>query len=351
MKMKKTKKKKNNRLWLVVSVGLSMAFFLLMLDEVETCKDRYLSQYTRTMESYLETLIENGRYVAKQSEMGLTDGVITAIEEQFPTSSKCFCFVGKENEILFFRDREKTEEVSKVTLETYLGESVSGIRRMFRVGTTRNEFRDGECYWVSRLDLEEESGIVTVGICTQEQYLLTTGNFNLLQRHLLLYVGLFGVAYVICTIFLLSEIKERDEIAEALKVQLSNEIVTVERLSQKLESREHSDIMGGEGCFYSRSIVERMLSELTKEQRKRCRKILVYLNTSEQAVAVRFAVLMERMLKGVAVFCLWDDNEYQIVVLNMEDEAVENLAKQLVIQYRKVFQKEIGAVRIVVDRL
>lgn len=351
MKMKKTKKKKNNRVWLVISVGLSVAFFLLMLDEVETCKDRYLSQYTKTMESYLETLIENGRYVAMQSETELTDGVITAIEEQFPTSSKCFCFVGKENEILFLRDREKTEEVSKVTLETYLGESVSGIRRMFRVGTTRNEFRDGECYWVSRLDLEEESGIVTVGICTQEQYLLTTGNFNLLQRHLLLYVGLFAVAYVICTIFLLSGIKERDEKAESLKVQLSNEIMTVERLSQKLESREHSDVMGGEGCFYSRNIVERMLSELTEEQRGRCRKIIVHLNTSEQAVAVRFAVLMERMLKGMGVFCLWEDNEYQIVVLNMENEAVENLAKQLVIQYRKVFQKEIGEVRIIVDRL
>lgn len=351
MRMKKSKKRKKNRIWLIISVGLSMIFFLLMYEEVQTCIDRYLSQYTETMEAYLETLVENGRYVAEQTETDLADGVIAAIEEQFPTSSKCFCFVGRENEILFLRDRKRTDEVVDVTLETYLGETVSGIRRMFRVGTTKNEFRDGESYRVSRVDLETEKGILTVGICTQEKYLLTAGNFNLLQRHLLLYVVLFALAYVISTVFFLSGFKERDVKAESLENQLSNEIITVERLSNKLESIEHSDVMGGEGCFYSRGIVERMLSDMTPEQRNRSRKIIVYLNTSEQAVAVRFAVLIERMLKGIGVFCLWDKNEYQIVVLNMNNEAVENFAKQLVIQYRKVFQKEIGNVRIIVDRL
>lgn len=329
------KRKKADKKWILFSIVLSMVCGALMFVEIRNCREGYLQQYEKSTGMYLEALVLNGQYLAGQTEKEFTEGMIRVIETEFPTSARSFCLVGKNNEILFLRDKTKTAEMYDLTVEEYIRDCLEGK----------------DSYLITRMDYETDAGVVTVAICTQEDYLLKSGRYNVLQQHLLVYLCLLAVAFVVSVVYLSVRLKEKKCREQELCVKLAQDRTIIERLSKRLESRKHRDVMGGEGSFYARNVVERVLGKLTREQRKKCRKVIVYFDKKDQATMVRLAVLLERMLNGAGIFCLWAEDEYQIILLNADDEIVENVAKQLILQYREMFQREPEEVHVIVDRL
>lgn len=348
--MVKMKKKKVSKSLIVTSVILSILCIFLVLVELYNNKKGYINQYGKQMEMYVETLLSNSEYRAKEENVGLEEGMIRTIETEFPTSSRCFCLVGKDNEILFLRDKTKTAEIFDTTVAMYIGLEGAYVPR-FQSNTTTTRLQNGERYLVTRVDVQTETGLLTLAVCMQENYLLASGNYKVFQQHMMVYIGLLVIALVVGVSFLSIRVREKTEWGESLQEQLIKDRVLIEKQAKRLESRERGDVMGGEGSFYPRSVVERVLNELTREQRRRCRKIMVYFDDKNHVLCVQLSVLIERMLNGIGVFCLWAEDEFQIIVFNAENEAVENIAKQLVVQYKNMFQKDLKNVKIVVDRL
>lgn len=329
------KKKKADKKWILFSIVFSSICGALMFVEIRNCRNEYIKQYEKSNRMYLEALVSNGQYLAAQTGAEFTEEMIHVFETEFPTSARSYGLVGKENEILFLRDRTKTAEMQHTTLEEYFSDCLEGK----------------EAYQITRMDCETENGTVIVAICTQESYLLKNGRYPVLQQHMFVYFGLLAVAFVVSTVYLSVQLKERRGRERELCVKLAQDRTTIERLSRQLESRKHRDVMGGEGSFYSRNVAERVLGKLTREQRKKCRKVIVYFDRKDSATMVRLAVLLERMLNGAGIFCLWSENEYQMILLNADDEIVENVAKQLVLQYRAMYQREPENVHVIIDRL
>jgi len=343
------KKNKIEKRFMVYAIGLSIICVFLSVVELFNSKSSYMKQYEKNMEMYLDTLLVNGSYMAAESELPFTEGLIRSIELEFPTSSKTFCMVGKDNAILFLRDKTKTAELFDVTVAEYLGQEADGEKS--RIYTTENEFQDGDRYLVTRVDLEDESGVVTVAICTQIKYLLASSNYNMLLQHILLYVGLLGVAFIICAVVLSMRMRENVDRQGALSAQLSKDRAIIDRMTKRIESREHRDVMGGEGSFYSKSVIEQVVGSLSIKQKRKSRQILVHINKNNQVMAVRLAVLIEHLLNGIGIFCLSKEDEYQIILLNADNEAIENVAKQLVVQYKNMFQEDLEDVHIKIAEL
>lgn len=345
------KKKITSKLVLFFSVVLSIAGLFLVLLELYNFRKGFIKQYNKNTGAYLEVLMANGAYAAKQSGIAYTDGVIRTIESEFPTSAKTFCMVGENNKILFLRDKTKTEELFDTTVEEYIGYDDGAYRTVPKIVSESQYLEDGQRFWVTRADSMTDTGIVTIAICTQEAYLLSTADFKVLQQHVVLYFGLLTAAFITSVVVLRHRVKEKEKRENELSGKLTESRTIIEQLVKKLESRENSETVSGEGCYYPRSIVERVLAELTREQRRKSRKVMIHLENSDAVVLVRMSVLLERMLNGTGLFCLWTETEFQVIMLNAEPENVNNFAKQLVLQYRIMFQKEIEGVHITIDRL
>lgn len=348
--MKKTKKKLNKKL-LFSAVLLSIACVILSLAEIYNSRKSYIEQYEKNTELYLDSLLLNGQYRAKEQNTGLAEGIIQVIETEFPTSARMFCLVGMENEILFLRDQVGTAELYDVTVADYIGAGEPGNIRSGKINSTVSRVQKKDRYVITRMDKETEQGILTVAVCTQESYLLKSGNFDMLLQHLSVYIGLLAIAFVVFVAYLSMKVREQIQREASLAEQLTNDRVLIEKMSRHLERHEKGDVMGGEGSYYPRSVVERVLANLTREQRRNSRKAMIYCEKNSQLMMVRMAVLIERILNGRGIFCLWAEDEYQIVVLNAENETVENIVKQVLVQYRDMYQADIDGIRITIDRL
>ncbi len=344
-------KKKLNKKLLFFAVLLSIACVVLSLAEIYNSRKSYIEQYEKNTEMYLDSLLLNGQYRAKEQNTDLTEGIIQIIETEFPTSAQMFCLVGKDNEILFLRDQVGTAELYDVTVADYIGAGKPDNIRNGKINSTVSYLQKKDRYVITRIDKETEQGILTVAVCTKETYLLKNGNFDMLIQHLLVYIGLLAIAFFVFVAYLSMRVREQTERETSLSEQLTNDRALIERMSKHLERHEKGDVMGGESSYYPRSVVERVLSNLTREQRRNSRKIMIYCEKNSQVMLVRMAVLIERILNGRGIFCLWAEDEYQIVVLNAENETVENIVKQLLVQYRDMYQADIDEIRITIDRL
>lgn len=344
-------KKKTSKKFIIGAFILSIACVFLTLLEIYNSRKSYIQRYETNMEMYLEELVSSAEYLAKERNTQLTDEIIFAVEERFPTSSKNFCLIGKNDVILFLRDKARTAELFDITVGDYIGYANKEAIESARINSTVDRIQDNDRFLVTRVDFMRDTDLMTVAICTEETYLLESGNFDILLQHLMVYIGLLAVAFIVGVSYLSVRVKEKTEKEENLHGQLSENRVIIERLAKRLESRENGDILGGEGSYYPRSVVERVLSNLTREQRRKSRKIVVHCEKGNQIVLVRMAVLIERLLSGRGIFCLWAEDEYQIIVLNAENDTLENIAKQLMVQYKNMFYKDMEDIRITIDRL
>ncbi len=347
--VKVKKKNRTGKKLTVCAVLLGVACSLLTLIELLGARSSYLEQYSKDTELYLRMLVTNGGYRAQQLGVDIAEGIISTIESDFPTSAKVYCLVGKDDTILFLRDAAETAELFDTTVEEYLGSGTKS--RIPAVTTTTERLQNGSRYLVTRLDLETEIGFITVAICTQEAYLLAAGGLDVLLQRNLLYVGLLVIAYLASVVFLTSKIREKEAKEEELAGKLSQDRGVIERLEKSLESRNKGEAIEGEGGFYTKEVVERVLSELTPEQRERSWQVVIHLDEEDQTMLVRLGVLLDRLLNGVSVCCLWEENEYRVLMLNTEEEGAVNFAKQFILQYQNMFQKDIDSTRITIVRL
>ena len=333
------------------AVLLSIACVVFSLAEMYNSRKSYIGQYEKDMEMYLESMLSNGSHLSQKQNTDFTDGVIQAIETEFPTSAQVFCLVGLDDTILFLRDQVGTAALYDITVTDYIGAGEPGNVSRGIINSTVSKIQKKDRYVITRVDKETEQGLVTVAICTKENYLLKAGNFDMLLQHLLVYIGLLVIAFLVFVAYLTARLREKTERETSLAEQLTNERILIERMSRHLERHENGEVMGGESSYYPRSVVERVLSNLSREQRKNSRKMMIYCEKNSQVMLVRMAVLIERILNGRGIFCLWAEDEYQIIVLNTGNGTMENIAKQLLVQYRDMYQAEIDEIRITIDRL
>lgn len=344
-------KKKTNKKLIIGSVVLSLACVILSLLEINNSRKSYIGQQEKNMEMYLESMLSNGEYLAQKMNVDFTDGMIQTIEAEFPTSSQMFCLVGKDNVILFLRDQIRTAELYDIAVADYIGAGKPDDITKEKINSSISYLQKKDRYVITRIDKETEQGLITVAICAKESYLLKSGNFDMLLQHLLVYIGLLAIAFIVSVAHLSARVREKAERETLLSEQLANDRALIERMGRHLERHENGEVMGGESSYYPRSVVERVLSNLSREQRRNSRKMMIYCEKNSQVMLVRMAVLIERVLNGRGIFCLWAEDEYQIVVLNAGNETMENIAKQLLVQYRDMYQADIDGIRITIDRL
>ncbi len=332
-----------------MAVIIAVLCIVFTMMDVSACRKRSLEHYGENARQQLLLLAGGAGSDAAKESLPLSERLIQTIGETFETNSRSYCIVGKEETLLFVRDERMTEEMYDKSVTDFLGAWESHATETPWVETRK--LPDERSYIVAGICMEAEEGLVTAAICTREDYVIKQGDFDVLQQRLFVYLVLTGIAYIASVSFLSGKDAASRKQKSELQKQLVNDRRIIERLGTKLEERSTGELSEEEGGMCSREILDGVLAALTPEQRKKSRKMMVYLEEKDTLLLSRISVLLDRMLKDVSVCALWGENSFYVLLLNVEDEGAVNFAKQFVLQYQNMFRQDIRNVRTVVGKL
>ncbi len=181
--------------------------------------------------------------------------------------------------------------------------------------------------------------------------MMNNGNFDILLQHLVLYLVLLSIAFITSVIYLNFRDKENIRIEAELNNKLIENRILIERLGDKIDNQNNSDITDRSGGFYTEEVIEQVISSLTEEQKEKSRKVTIKFSNNDLQLAVRYSVLLERMRVTKSIFCLREEDEILVVMLNTEEDGVNNFAKQFIMQYQNMFQSDVKDTKIIIDKL
>lgn len=330
----------------MMAVILAVLCTVFVIMDVLACRKSNLEWYEKNAKQQLRLL--TGTASEGNATISST-ALVQTIKREFETNSKNYCIVGTEEELLFVRDDRMTEELYDTSVTELLGSGKARTPNLPWVET--RVFPDGMEYIVAGVCIESEEGLLTVAICAREDYVIKQGDFDVLLQRVFVYLVLTGVAYIASVSFLSGQDTASRQQKHEMQEQLVHNRKIIERLGTKLEERNSSEWLREEGGMCSREILNGVLVALTPEQRKKSRKMMVYVKEKDALMLSRVSVLLDRMLKGVSVCSLWDEDCFYVLLLNTDDEAAANFAKQFILQYQTMFRQDIRDVRAVVGKI
>ncbi|MBE5882323.1 MAG: hypothetical protein E7289_08475 [Lachnospiraceae bacterium] len=330
------KRKRPSKYLVVMSVVLSVLCMGLLVFDVLQCREANLQEICLEKESYLEAMAYSGNFAP--------EALIDYIKETYPTSASDYGFVAVDDEILFMRDDNYTKSLKETDTRAYFGISehsakVEGSRNAYAV------FLSGTPWYVIFHEEIVQDKEITVGICISREYLISQSDFDILLQHSVLYLALFSVAFVVSVFFLAHREKENENMENELKEQLVENRRLIERLGERLEAQSGTDYQRENG-FCRREIVEQIMQKLTPEQKEKSRKITVRMKENTPQAIVNYSVLLERMKVNKSVCCLWENEEFLILLLNTDEEGATNFVKQFLLQYQKMFRSDATDIQI-----
>ncbi len=165
--MVNVKKRRSSKNITVMSVVLSTICLVLSVVDVYGCVKNNLVSYSNTMESYLKMLITNGSYKANEVEGSIVDGIVVAIENEFPTSASFYCIVAVDDEIVFLRDKSVTSNTHDVMFSEYLNLETDNSILVTDYGRSLiSELDNGNKYLISKENIDTGNEVITIAICT-----------------------------------------------------------------------------------------------------------------------------------------------------------------------------------------
>lgn len=334
------KKNRPSRYLVIMSVVLSILCTGLLLFDVVQCRKTNLAQISKEKQNYLQVVLDDTQYQ--------TEDLIAYIKEEYPTSASDYCFVAVDGQLLFLRDENMTKGIKEKGVRAHFG--IKDQRMEDKVGNSLYEvFMNGATWHIICRNVENEDGMLMVGICISEEYLIAGGDFDILWQHSMIYMALFSIAFVVSVIFLSHREKENALMEEKLTAQLTENRRLIERLGERLEAQSGMDYQRENG-FCNKEVVAQVMSRLTPEQKEKCYKVRITLEEAGQQELVRYSVLLERMKVNKSICCLWAENEFLVVLLNTNEDGASNFIKQFLLQHQKMFQRDAENIGISIEK-
>ena len=336
------KKKKNrpSKYLIVMSVVLSILCMGLLVFDVVQCRETNLEQLCNEKENYLQAMMQSVNYNEAELE--------AYIKAEYPTSASDYCFIAKDGQLVFLRDDNMTKNLKETGVRSHFGIKNQRMEHTKGSATYAAYFNGGEWYVICHNE-ETDNGMLMVGICLNKEYLVASGDFDVLLQHSFLYMALFSIAFIVSIIFLSHREKENALMEQKLTAQLTENRRLIERLGERLEAQSGMDYQRENG-FCNKEVVARVMGQLTPEQKERCYKVRITLENTEPQAYVRLSVLLERMKVNKSICCLWNEAEFLVILLNTDEDGASNFIKQFLMEYQKMFRSDLKDVAISIEK-
>lgn len=338
------KKKKTEKKLIVLSVVVTILCLGFIFMEISTCRKKITEHHGNHLVQQLQLLEEAAKQRTLAEDKVYSEVLLQVIAEKIETDSRHFCVVSKDGTLLLVRDKRMTLEYSDKSASEFFGDPESTVSA--EVGVTEGRFADGETYVYAVKTTETAEGTITVAVCTQKKYIWEQVDFDILNQRMIVYLGLTALAYVASVTWLAMSCGKLKQQMEEQSEQLTKNRVLIDKLVNKLDARMSGALVDEDGGLYSKEIVEQVIGTMTPEQKKRSYCLQIEMQESSPDLLVRLSVVLDRLLTGGSICCLWEENQFRAVLMNVEEEVAITLSKQLIMQYQRMFQQDLNGVSV-----
>ncbi len=341
--MSKDNKIKKNLLWIVM-VFCILEVVLVTCDVVSAFNHNILL-YNRQQEQKINHIFSDSIENMKSGGGPFTEIIISNIKKDFPTSSSVYCFVAVNDQMIFIRDSSTTKELlkkNKISVKEYINvkDTLSAAPDNQVGWTEKVVLNEKTKYFVSMGETTYEDEVITIGICSKEEYIIKKSRVDVFLLHIGMYILLFIIAFISTTYFLLRRIKSNQIVIEELESEVANNRQLMEQLHEEVWKVTYLNSNNNLYGFFDKEVVENILSSLTVEQSMLTMKVFLRLNPGSKEVLINIAVLLEGISIFKSVSCLWNENEFLVVLLNVKEKEVELFEKYLRKQYQMKYKDQ-----------
>lgn len=347
--MKRKLSTSQNRIIIMLVTVLCLTFLALSTIDIIHNRERSLTIYSTLKEEEGTMLMRESTRLLEYSEKPLEEILITIIQDSYVTSASSYCFVAVDDRIIFLRDERKTS----LSLQQFLDLSSDKLEYLDypAKNTIHTVLGDNQKYVISLFKAEQDGKTITLGICTRTDYIVKRYEADLLIQHILLYNLLLIIGFVTAMFYLMRQNKNQKDTIHQITDEMVRNRKLIEVLNEESDNQSNQKLNDKNSGFLTKNTVEEMLQILTREQKKKCTRIVIEIESWDVNTLVQFAIMLERIKIRKSVSCLWKDGEFLVILLNCNQIEVENYVKQLQNQYENEFQDKVANIRFRIEQL
>ncbi|MBB2182483.1 hypothetical protein H0486_06310 [Lachnospiraceae bacterium MD1] len=310
---------KNGRILLSVILFCILIFVLVVLD-IDNFTKNSIAVYTASQEERVLDMMYSATEISELNTQSYDTNLVEMIKSNFSTSSSIFCFVAKDDQIIFLKDDNTTLSL----LDKYSGKLEDVIRPLdkegFRIeghsGSLRAKLYDHRDYYVSVASYTYDNVNYKLGICSREYYLTTKMKMQLLLLHVYTYLTLIIIAFISLTFFLLQKTKKDRLKINQLESETANSRLLIDKLNEDILKITINKTSNRTSGLLAKDLVESIIHNLSEEQKKQTFKVCIKIQAPRQELYTNVAAQLDRFYVDNCISCLWSENEFLVLLPN-----------------------------------
>lgn len=336
--MVQNKEKKNRVIIITTAIVIGIIFSILLIVDMNNTVSRSFTVYKDNQDILAGVMLRGAVVKGQNDGSNLIDNITIDINENFSTSSSMYCILSKNDKLVFLKDENTTSTLIDEKFSDYFDKSnIAG--------------RDNQKYIVSTSEIHSDGDNYTLAICTKQSYLEKKLNFDELRLHCLGYFVIYGVLLLILITFLFYKLRSKEKSIKAFEYEVKNNRLMIEKLENDKNKNYVNSERDGVYSFYSRSIVDEVITCMSQEDKTKCIQIDIIIQNLKMEHFVLVTAILGRIKVGGSIACYWADNQFKVLLFNSDEKAVQGFIDLFISKYKLESEEKIEELKIVASRL
>ncbi len=328
--------KHKKRIWLLtLSCILGLLLNLLIFYLFQLAIQNNITTYQENQSQLADTILNSTMLLQDSSNTDITEKLCSYVKEHFPTSSSVYCIITKNDTVLFYKDDNTTSSLVEDDINLYFHNNLST--------------RDNKKYILSKSEVQYEGDSYALIIATKTDYYLKKIKLIEIRLYAMGFFSLFGAILIIILIFHLYKLRSEERNNQILK----NEIRKNRQLIELLEDDRNRHFANSEKefSFYNRSIVEEVITHMTKEDIEKCIQIDITVDNPKMEHFIFITAILSRIKGDNSIASYWEKNSFKVLLLNSNKKEAMDFMNLFISKYKSESEEKVEELKVAASKL
>ncbi len=328
--------KRKKRIWIItlsVIVGLALNLLIYYLFQIAIQKN--ISAYQENQSQLADSILNNAVLRQDNSGSDLTEKLTFYVKEYFPTSSSVYCIITKNDHVMFYKDDNTTSSLTEDYISLYFHNSLS--------------LRDNKKYILSKSEIRYHGDRYAFMIATKTDYYLKKIKLAEIRLYCMGFFSLFGAALLVALVYHMYKLRSVERKNQILKAEIRKNRRVIDVLEE--DRNRHYANSEKEFSFYSRSIAEEVIANMTEEDIEKCIQIDITVENPKMEHFIFITAILSRIKGDNSIASYWEKNSFKVLLLNSGKKEAMDFMNLFIRKYQSESEEKVEELKVVASRL
>ena len=328
--------KYKKRIWIIILSGiLGLVLNLLIFYFFQIAIEKNINTYQENQKLLADSLLNNAGLRQDNNNSDITEKLSGYIKEHFPTSSSVYCIITENDNVMFYKDDNTTSSLVEDHISQYFHGSLS--------------LRDNKKYILSKSEMQYNGINYALIIATKSDYYLKKIKLLEIRLYCMGFFSLYGATLLVVLIYHLYKLKSEEKNNQILKTEIRKNRQLIDFLEE--DRNRHFAHSEKEFSFYSRSIVEEVITNMTKEDIEKCIQIDITVENPRMEHFIFITAILSRIKGDNSIASYWEKNSFKVLLLNSSKTEALDFMNLFIRKYKSESEEKVEELKVVASRL